>query len=562
MQRFALLLVFVAALRGAEVTVTVLATTDLHANIYPYDYFAARPADRGLAKIASLVRAVRGATPNVVLLDCGDTIQGSPLAAVYQQYARAGRLPFGLTPSSPLTAEPMMLAMNHIGYDAMTLGNHEFNFGLASLEKARAAAKFPWLAANVAVEAGARVRPFEKYLLKQVAGVRVAVIGITTPSVPHWEKPENYAGYRFIDGVQAARATLAEVRARHRPDLVLVAAHAGVDRDLKTGQPFGTGMPGENMVYQIAEAVAGVDAIVYGHSHQQVEGHRVGNTLLVQPKNWGISLARLDFVFETGAGAPKQVSSRSALIPVAGDTPADEEILRLAAPYHDLTERYLNTPFATSEVELDAALSRAGDTAAIDAIHQVQLHYARADVSFAASFNTRARVPKGPVTIRQAAALYIYENELYAIEGNGRIVREALENAARYYRTCPDAACSGPLVNPAVMGFNFETAQGVGYEIDLTQPEGRRIRNLTWRGKPLADDQPLRLAVNNYRAAGSAGYTMFRGAKIVWRSHREIRDLLIDYYMEKKTLPAKADDNWRIVPAAARAALAREAARE
>ncbi len=562
MQRSVLLLLSALTLHGAEVTITVLATTDLHGNILPYDYFTAQAAERGLAKIATLVRAIRATTPNVLLLDCGDTIQGAPLEGVYQQYVRNGRLPFGLTPSAPLAGDPMMLAMNHIGYDAMALGNHEFNFGLSNLEKARATAKFPWLSANAASEPGAKVRPFDRYLVKGIAGVRVGAIGITTPSVPHWEKPENYAGYRFLDGVEAARAAVADLRAKHRPDLVLVAAHSGVDRDLKTGRPFGTGMPGENMVYQIAEAVPGIDAIVYGHSHQQLEGHRIGKVLLAQPKNWGISLARLDFVFETRAGAPKLLSSRSSLIPVTAETPADDGVLRLSAPYHDLAERFLNVPFATSAAPLDGALARTGDTAVLDAIHEAQLHFARADVSFAAPFNTRVRIPQGPVTVRQAAALYIYDNELYAIEGTGRMVREALENSARYYRTCPDAACSGPLVNPAVMGFNFETAQGVNYEIDLTRPEGGRIRNLTWKGSPLADDRPLRLAVNSYRAAGSAGYGMFRGARIVWKSHREVRDLLIDYFTEKKTLPAKPDGNWRIEPAAARERLAAEAAKD
>ena len=177
----------------------------------------------------------------------------------------------------------------------------------------------------------------------------------------------------------------------------------------------------------------------------------------------------------------------------------------------------------------------------------MQLHYAGADVSFSSLFDPRVRVARGPVTVRELAALYLYDNELYAIEGNGRMVREALENAARYYRTCPEPSCSrGPLVDRGITGYNYDMAQGVEYEIDLTRPEGQRVRNLRYRGAPLRDDEPLRIALNNYRAAGSAGYTMFRGAKVVWRSGREIRDLMVEYFGTRRRLPVRPDGNWRL----------------
>ena len=182
----------------------------------------------------------------------------------------------------------------------------------------------------------------------------------------------------------------------------------------------------------------------------------------------------------------------------------------------------------------------------------MQLHFAKADVSFTSLFNPRVRVPRGAVTVRQIAALYIYDNELYAIEGTGRMVKDALENAARYFLSCQGERCATPpLVNNRVMGFNFDTAQGVDYEIDLTRPEGDRIRNLRWQGRPLDPGRKLRIAVNNYRAGGSAGYGMFRGAPVLWRSGEEIRDLIVRYYTERGRLPAAPDGNWRIVPSQA-----------
>ena len=156
-----------------------------------------------------------------------------------------------------------------------------------------------------------------------------------------------------------------------------------------------------------------------------------------------------------------------------------------------------------ADAPLSAALGRVRDTALVDAIHAVQLHYARADVSFTALFNPRVRVSEGPVTVRQMAALYIYENELYAVEGTGSMVKEALENAARYFLSCQGESCGrAPLVSGTVAGFNFDIAQGVEYEIDLTRPEGDRVRNLRRNGRPLDPDQKLRIAINNYRAGG------------------------------------------------------------
>jgi 2',3'-cyclic-nucleotide 2'-phosphodiesterase/3'-nucleotidase len=244
----------------------------------------------------------------------------------------------------------------------------------------------------------------------------------------------------------------------------------------------------------------------------------------------------------------------------ASQAEPDREVLALAKPYHEVTERYLTTPVAEARAELDGRFGRIRDTALIDAIHAVQMHYAKADVSFTALFNPRVRVPRGRVTVRDIAALYVYDNELYAIEGTGRMVKDALENAARFFNECPDAACSqGPLINRAIIGYQYDMAQGVEYEIDLTKPVGQRILNLRRKGRPLAPDAKLRIAVNNYRYGGSGGYSMFRGAKVLWQSSQDVRNLMIEYFTERGVLPARPDENWRIVPPSALTVLEREA---
>src|ERR1035438_6193258 len=446
-------------LAAQPVTVTILATTDLHGNLVPVDYVTGQPAQRGLAKIATLIRQAREENANTLLIDCGDTIQGTPLEDVYQSVVRTGADPAGHRPAARMPGDPggdpMMRAMNLLGYDAMTLGNHEFNAGLANLAKARQDAKFPWISSNTTVNTtparGGAEREFAGYIVKTVGGVKVAVIGITTPLIPLWERAENLGDYRFAAPIEAVRGAVARLRREERPDLIVVAAHSGLGRNLETGAPE---EPAENVVYQLAEQVPDLDAIVFGHSHAQLEGQLVGKVLLVQPKNGGASLGRIDFTLERRpTGGWMVVSKWSRLIPVTAQTLAAPDLMAMAEPYEAAAERYLNTPVAESARELSAARGREEDTAVVDLVQRVQLFYSKADVSFTALFNPEVRIPQGQVTVRQIAALYPYDNELLAIEGTGKMVKDALENAARYF--------SGN----GMPGFNYDMAAGVEYEI-------------------------------------------------------------------------------------------------
>jgi 2',3'-cyclic-nucleotide 2'-phosphodiesterase/3'-nucleotidase len=546
-----LLPLFVLALRGQTVHIRVLATTDLHGNIFPYDYYTSQRAARGLAKIATLIARERAANPNIVLLDCGDTVQGSPLETVHLAAARSGK-------PEP---DPMMLAMNRLGYDAMTMGNHEFDLGLTGLDRARRDARFPWISANIEGSYSGNPRGFEPYVVKTVAGVRVAVIGVTTVSVPSWEPAENFRGLRFTDAVGAVRRSVAEIRRKGSADVVLVAAHTGIDRDPATSAPRTQDLPNENQAYQMAQ-VPGVDAVIFGHTHSEVGEYHVGPVLLMQPRNWGMSLGEMDLTLDRVAAGWKVSAKSSRVIPVTESTPADEAVLSLARPYHQAAERYLDTPVAQATEAMSSALARAEDTPVIDAIQAVQLEEAHAQVSFAAAFDIGVRLPKGAVTVRQIAALYPYDNTLYAIETTGRVVREALEYSARYYNSCAQDCSHGPLIDPTVYGYNYDIAEGVNYEIDLRRKVGERIVNLTWQGRPLADEQPLRVAINSYRAGGGGGYAMFRAAKVVWRSSEEIRDMIIRYYTARGTLNPTATGNWRVIPEEAHREVVREAMEE
>jgi len=534
----ALVLVFPAwAVAAERVQVTVLSTTDMHGNIMPVDYFTNRPADRGLARVATLVREVRKSVPEALLIDCGDTIQGSPMA--YFHARKNSRPP-----------NPMMVAMNALGFDAMVIGNHEYNFGLSVLEKARGEATFPLLSANTYHRHTDDKNVYPAYLMKEVSGVRVAILGLTTPAIPNWEEPSNYAGIEFRETVAEARKWVPILRERERADVVIVAMHMGLEYDLRTRSSGSWSLPDENAAIAIAEQVPGIDVVLMGHTHREVSGLIINGVLFAQAGRWADMLARVDLYLDPVEGGGWRIAAKSGRsLPVTAQTATDPEIATLIEPYETETQAWLGKTIGTCAMALESTDARLRDTAIVDLIQRVQLDAGGADVSFAAAFNLSARLPQGDVTVRDIAGLYVYENSLVVIEVTGAQIKAGLEHAASYFRPFVEGKSARELVDPRVPGYNFDLAEGVDYTIDLTRPIGDRITGLTYRGEPLAPDLKLKLALNNYRVNGGGGYTMFKGAPVVWRSSTEIRDLIIDWVEKRGSVPAEPTNNWRIIPA-------------
>jgi 2',3'-cyclic-nucleotide 2'-phosphodiesterase (5'-nucleotidase family) len=524
-----------------HVHIVLLGTTDIHGNIFPVDYYANHAANRGLAKIETLVRQVRASEPNVLLLDSGDIIEGTPLAYYFAR-------------KDTSQTNPTIAVMNAMGYDAAACGNHEFNFGEDVLWKAKREAKFPILAANVKQDFVNGVEYFQPYIIKKVGGVRVGIVGFITPGIPRWEIPAHYKGYEFEQIVASAKRMIPEVR--KQVDLVVVIAHSGLGPDPAANQQTSTDeITGENAMLGLAEQVPGIDVILFGHTHREVAQQIVSGVLMAQARNWGQSLARADVEMERDASGSWHVKEKhSAVIPVTASTEADAEIVKLAQPYEAATQKYLDTPIATSAQEMHGDISRYQDDPLVDLIHQVQLEAGHADVSLATMFYPALKIPAGPVTVRQVAGLYIYENTLYVIEMTGTQIKEALEHAASFFPQWPFDT-SKPLQMP---NYNADSAHGVGYVIDLSRPVGDRIRNLTRNGKPLDMAAKLRVAINNYRYTGGGHYDVFKALPIVYRSPQEVRELIIEFVSKMGTMPTTSDGNWRIEPREAAQALIAE----
>jgi 2',3'-cyclic-nucleotide 2'-phosphodiesterase / 3'-nucleotidase len=514
-----------------SVHITLMGTTDLHSHIEPVDYFTNKPAALGLAKIATLIRAIRKEQPNALLLDAGDTIQGTPLGYYFAK-------------DEPAKPNPMTLAMNALGYDVAAVGNHEFNFGLDYLWKVKREAHFPILAANIKQTYTSGPQHFDPYIIKNVGGVRVALVGFVTQSIPHWEVPANYKGYEFESIVTAARRVIPEVR--KQADVVVVIAHSGLgpDPDDKTPPEF-LDIPGENQTLELANQVPGIDVILFGHTHNQLAERIVNGVLLTQPKNFGGSLARIDLDMTRTADGHWQIAAKhSTVIPVTADTPVDSQVAELAAPYEQATQAYLDTPVATSAKEMSGATARIEDEPLTDLIHTVQLEAGHADISMATMLFTGVKIPAGKVTTRQLAALYIYENTLYTMEMTGAQFRNALEHAAGVYQQWPLPA--GEQLH--LPNYDVDSAAGVNYTIDVRQPSGHRIMDLTYKGKPLDDKQKFHVAINNYRYAGGGRYDVYKGLPVTYRSTQEVRELIAEYLRRTGVVPTTANNNWHIEP--------------
>ena len=514
--------------------IVVLGTTDLHGNLFPLDYYTNKPDNRGLAKIATLIKQVRKESKNVLLIDSGDTIQGTPLE--YYHNKKNNQPP-----------DPLMLGMNALHYDAMTVGNHEYNFGLQVLEKARSEAQFPWLSANT-YDKRTEQTHYKPYIVKDVAGVRIAVLGLTTPGIPNWENVPNYAGLDFREPVSEAKKWVPILRDKERADVVLVAMHMGLEEDLRTGEINPGQVENENEAIAIARQVPGIDMIFMGHTHREVPALVINGVLLTQANYWGKHLARADLYLEND-GARWRIYARSVrTIPVDDKVEPDAEMLKIGEPYDRETQAWLSRPIGESVAELTAADAVFRDTAILDLIHRVQLEAGKADVSMAAVFNKNARIARGPVTVRDIAGLYVYENTLVVLEVTGQQLKDALEHSAKYFRPYEPGKSPAELVDEKIPDYNFDIAEGVNYVLNISKPIGQRIENLQFHGKPLAPTQKLRLATNNYRVNGGGGYTMYKGAPVVYRSSQEIREMIIDWVERHKTIPTEPTNNWRIIP--------------
>jgi len=517
-----------------SVDLVIATTTDVHGRVRAWDYYANRAeAVRGLTRAATIVDSVRTANPGrVILLDAGDLLQGNPLAYV------AARVSTNRT-------NPIIAAMNAMHYDAAAIGNHEYNYGVPYLDSAVRQAAFPFLSANTYRINPAGVHAYKAWTIVERAGIKIGIVGATTPGVMVWDAANISGRLRFGDIVPAVREAVQQVRAAGA-DVVLVTIHSGLNEP-SSYDTVSTGLPSENVAARVASEVPGIDLLLYGHSHKELRGTTIGQTLLIQPKNWATSVDIAHLTVTRSGDGWTVTDKRSDLVQAAGH-PEDSAILAATDAVHRETVAYVTTPIGTTAERWSADSARLKDTPIIDFMLATERKAANTDLASTAAFSTDAVLGPGPITIAQVAQLYPYDNTLRAVRITGKQLRDYLEFSSRYYPT-PASPATPLAADPRIPGYNFDVVSGIDYVIDVSRPIGSRITRLDFKGQPVRDTDTFTMALNNYRQTGGGGYAMLAGAPVVYDRQQEIRQLLIDEVKARGTL-RQSDyfvPNWRLV---------------
>lgn len=515
---------------GERVGVTLLSTTDVHGYLLPWSYSDARSTDSSLVQLATVVDSVRDADPHVVLVDSGDFLQGSELT----DYVAATGID---------SVHPIVAAMNELDYDAAAIGNHEYNHGISFLEEALSGGEFPFLSANV-YHADTDSLVYSPFTVVERGPIRVGVLGLTTPGIAVWDRDHVEGRFRFEDMIASAERWLPAME-EHDPDVVVVAAHSGIDPGSTYGEDA-TGARQEAVVGELAREVDGIDVVFAGHTSGPVAPREIGGALVTHAGHWGETLAAIEVTMErAGSGEWEVAGKDGSLLEARGHRP-DPRLERVVRPAHEATQAWLDETLAHTPDRWTAEEARVRDTPIADLITTAMMEPTGADVASTAIFDPSVGFGPGPITRRDVLALYRYPNRLKSVRVSGREIRSYLERSARYYHQFP----SEELVSDSVIAFNYDVLDGIEYRLDLARPIGERVTDLRHEGEPVTDADTLLLAVNSYRQSGGGGFEMLVEAPVEYSGDEVVSEVIADFIRRRDTLRVGDvfRENWELEP--------------
>ncbi|KIL47509.1 bifunctional metallophosphatase/5'-nucleotidase [Jeotgalibacillus campisalis] len=514
-----------------EVSITILETSDVHGHIMPLHYAANKETPNGLARISSYIKEMRKLEPELLLIDNGDCIQGTPLTYHYAKFR--DHLP-----------NPVISVMNYLQYDCAVIGNHEFNYGMSIVSKAVSQSFFPWLSANILHKVTKESYFGYPYTVKEVNGVKIVIVGITTHYIPNWENPSHIKELAFEDALLSLKRWVQFIHETEEPDLLVVSYHGGFECDLQTAEPTEE-QTGENQGCQILQEVAGIDLLLTGHQHRTVSQY-VNNTYVLQPGFNGQHIGKAVIHLKKGTDSWTVEKIEGEVVSME-EQPPDEEVLDIVHFQELETQKWLDQPigFIDGDMTIKDPLDvRINEHPMIEWINKVQMKAAGVSISNTSLMSNASKGLPVNVTMRDIVSNYIYPNTLTVLELSKEDIKKALEQSASYFMVNDEnqIGVNPAFVSPKPQHYNYDMWEGIFYTIDAAKPIGERVIELEFE-----DEGPYHVVMNNYRAGGGGDFIMFKDKPVVKEILIDMAELLAEDLLEKETVKAVVNNNFKVI---------------
>ncbi|GAB6169590.1 5'-nucleotidase C-terminal domain-containing protein [Clostridium carnis] len=533
-----------------KTTIQILSTTDLHGKFKNYDYASNSKSDGGLNQIATIIKEEKVKNPNTIVVDNGDTIQGNyNHLFLTEEYLNNN-------------VNPMVLGMTEIGYDVFSLGNHEFNYGMNVLNKLVKQYEDRGTAIIAANFYKDKERVFKPYIIKEVDGVKVAVIGVVTNHITKWDA-DKLIGYEATNPAEEVKKVIGEIKAKNEADIFVVSAHMGLNQEHGDG----------DSAKDIANLNPEVAMILAGHSHTSILSEIVNGVLITQPKNNGQEVSKVELEIEKNNGQAKVINKKASHIKVDKTIAEDEALNQKLDVYHNaaiadakkVIGRLEGNNLAEENEVKGVPQSFVSDQGVTDLINEVQLHYSAKHLeslgidsknvyhlSGAAMLSSSSNLKSGDISKSDLANVYKFDNKLYTVKTTGKQIKNYLEWATRFFNTFEEGDFTVSF-NKDVASFLYDMLSGVKYEINISKPEGKRIENLTFNdGKKVEDKDVVYLAINDYRYSNLMdvldGNEFVKVYESINDTVSDVRDMIADYIENVKggVITRSVDNNWKL----------------